>query len=115
MNASRLEKRLRFPLSCSTILWRKAKRNCFASVTSDGGQHIIHLPPGYDDDYTLRALLHELCHITIPGELSAFGAFEEEILERVLEPLLMEHLRSCPRKHAWWLNEIRKARPGGAA
>ena len=111
MNAARLEKRLRYAFECSSIVWQKPKRNQFAAVVADAGGKVIYLPPGYDDDYTLRTLLHELCHVAIPGELGAFGDFEEHILERVLEPQLMDHLTACPRKHAWWLRKLREARP----
>ena len=110
MNESRLEKRLRYAFDCSTIVWKKPKADTFASVTADAGAKVIHLPPGYDDDYTLRTLFHELCHVAVPGELGAFGEFEEDILMRVLEPRLMQHLVECPRKHSWWLKKLREAR-----
>jgi hypothetical protein len=108
-----LERRLRFSLACSTIKWRKLKKPTFAMVTADQGQHhLITLPRGWDDDFTLRALLHELLHVTVPGELGAFGVFEEDILERVLEPRLMDHLLRHPRKQAFWLKALKKAREG---
>ena len=110
MNESRLEKRLRYAFECSSIVWRKPHAERFAEVVADAGGKVISLPPGYDDDYTLRTLLHELCHVAIPGELGAFGVFEEDILMRVLEPRLMAHLVECPRKHAWWLRKLREAR-----
>lgn len=110
MNESRLEKRLRFAFECSTIRWSQPKNERFAAVTADAGQKVIILPPGCDDDYTLRTLFHELCHVAIPGELGAFGAFEEDILLRVLEPRLMHHLVERPRKHSWWLRKLREAR-----
>ena len=113
MNASRLEKRLRFQLDCSTIVWRKAKSDQFAKVVADAGSKVVSLPPGYDDYFTLQALVHELAHVAIPGELGAFGEFEEDILERVIEPAMMDHLLNSPRKHAWWLKKLREARENG--
>ena len=105
-----MEKRLRFAYECSTIRWKHPKDDQFACVTPDAGKHLIELPPGFDDDYTLRTLIHELCHVAIPGELGAFGTFEEDILMRVLEPRMMHHLIERPRKHAWWLNRLKEAR-----
>ena len=112
MNESKLEKRLRWAFECSTIVWRKPKSDQFARVTADAGKKLIVLPPGYDDDYTLRTLLHELTHVAIPGELGAFGDFEEDILMRVLEPRIMQHLVECPRKHSWWLKKLRESMEG---
>ena len=106
MNEAALEKRMRFAFECSTIRWAKPKDEQFAAVTADAGKKVILLPPGYDDDYTLRAL----CHVAIPGELGAFGVFEEDILMRVLEPRLMHHLVERPRKHAWWLRKLREVK-----
>ena len=110
MNDTRLEKRLRFAFECSTVRWANPKDDQFAAVTADAGQKVIYLPRGYDDDYTLRTLFHELCHVAIPGELGAFGDYEEDILMRVLEPRLMNHLVERPRKHAWWLRKLREVR-----
>lgn len=110
MNESRLEKRLRFAFECSTVRWADPKRERFAAVTADAGSKVIVLPPGFDDDYTLRTLLHELCHVAIPGELGAFGSFEEDILLRVLEPRMMHYLVERPRIHAWWVRKLREAR-----
>lgn len=110
MNEARLEKRLRFAFECSTVRWKHPKAEQFASVVADAGNKVIELPPGYDDDYTLRTLLHELCHVAIPGELGAFGDFEEDILMRVLEPRLMSHLVERPKKHSWWLKKLREVR-----
>lgn len=113
MNEARLEKRLRFALECSTIVWKKPSRNTFASVTTKTGERFtITLPPEQDDDYTLRTLFHELCHVSLPGELSAFGVFEEDILIRVLEPRLMDHVTNRPRKHQWWMKRLREAKEG---
>jgi hypothetical protein len=112
MTAANLEKRLRFSFECSTIKWRVPKSDVFAHVDADKGQHVVVLPPGYDDNYTLRTLFHELCHVAIPGELGAFGAFEEDILIRVLEPALMQHVVDRPRKHAWWIKRLHEAKEG---
>lgn len=109
MNESRLEKRLRFQLACSRIVWKKP-RGSYAAIHANAGNKIIHLPPDKDDDYQLRTLLHELMHVAIPGELGAFGVFEEDILERVLEPRMMDHLLNRPVKHRWWLKQIREAK-----
>jgi hypothetical protein len=110
VNASRLEKRLRFAFECSTVMWANPKDEQFAAITADAGKKVIYLPPGYDDDYTLRTLFHELAHVAIPGELGAFGEYEEDILLRVLEPSLMQHLVERPRKHAWWLRKLKGVR-----
>lgn len=110
MTEARLEKRLRFQLDCSRIVWKRARRGQFAKVVAESGQNIIYLPPGHDDDFTLRTLLHELMHVAIPGELAAFGIFEEDILERVLEPRMMDHLLRHPAKQAWWLKRLKSAR-----
>ena len=100
-------------LSCSDIVWRKPKRDRYAMVVAEQGQrHRIILPPDADDDYVLRTLLHELLHVTVPGELGAFGVFEEPILERVLEPLMLDYLLRRPKKHERWLAAVKKAREG---
>jgi hypothetical protein len=112
MNEARLEKRLRYAFECSSIVWRTPRAEQFAKIIADAGDKVISLPPGYDDDYTLRTLFHELCHVAIPGELGAFGVFEEDILMRVLEPRLMTYLVERPRKHAWWLKKLREAKEG---
>ena len=112
MNESRLEKRLRYALKCSRIVWRKPTKHTFASVDPKGGTATIRLPPELDDDYTLRTLLHELMHISIHAELGAFGAFEEDIMIRVLEPRMMGWLTEHPRHQAWWLKKLRVAREG---
>ena len=111
MNESRLEKRLRFQLDCSEVRWRKPKKDgTFAQVEADSGKKIIWLPPGFDDHYTLRTMFHELCHVAIPGELAAFGDFQEDVIERVLEPRLMEYMVRHPRSHSWWLKKLRELR-----
>ena len=116
MTESRLEKRLRFSLSCSTIKFRKMRKPTFAMVVVEQGQHHrISLPKGHDDHFTLQTLIHELLHVTVPGELSAFGVFEEDILERVLEPRIMDYLHRNPSVQSWWLKQLRKAREGADA
>ena len=112
MNESRLEKRLRWALDCSTIVWKAPKKDQFAKVTADKGQHVIELPPGHDDWYTLQTLIHELCHVAVPGELGAFGTFEEDVIERVLEPRMMDYLARRPKIQAWWLARLREAKEG---
>ena len=112
MNESRLEKRLRYALACSTIVWRKPRKNRYAMVTSENGVHVIMLPPERDEFYTLQTLIHELCHVAIPGELGAFGTFEEEIIMRVLEPIMMNWLTEHPKQQRWWLKKLREAREG---
>lgn len=112
MTEASLEKRMRFAFDCSRVVWKRPKGDQFAAVTADKGSKVVYLPPGYDDDYTLRTLFHELCHIAIPGELGGFGTFEEDIIMRVLEPRLMAHLMDCPRKHSWWLRKLRETKEG---
>jgi hypothetical protein len=107
---AKLEQRLRFAYECCTIVWKKPKKDAFASVTADSGKKVICLPPGFDDDYLLRTLVHELAHVAIPGELGAFGTFEEDILLRVIEPRLMNYLTQTPRRHAWWMKKLREAK-----
>lgn len=110
MNESRLEKRLRWAFDCSAVRWKKPRKEQFARVDADAGKKVITLPEGHDDDYTLRTLFHELCHVAIPGELGAFGKFEEDIILRVLEPRMMEWLVGHPRCHSWWLKKLRELR-----
>jgi hypothetical protein len=109
-----LEKRLRYAMACSRVVWRKKpfKRH-FAQVASSNGQHVITLPSeGYDPDYLLRTLIHELAHVALPGELEAFGVFSEDVLERVIEPRMMDHLLRHPRKQARWLKAMAATREG---
>jgi hypothetical protein len=116
VNESRLEKRLRFQLECSTIVWKKPKSSAFASVTADAGKKRIVMPlahplgKSYDDWYLLQTLFHELAHVAVPGELGAFGNMEEDVLERVIEPRLMAWVVKRPRIHAWWLRKLREAK-----
>lgn len=111
MTEASLERRLWFMLSCCDIVWRKPRKRTYAMVVAEQGRkHRVTLPTGADDDYTLRTLIHELLHVTVPGELSAFGIFEEDILERVLEPRLMDYLLRTPKRHERWLAAVRKAR-----
>lgn len=111
MTEAGLERRLWFALQCSDIVWRKPRKRTYAMVIAEQGKrNRISLPPDADDEYTVRTLFHELLHVTIHGELGAFGIFEEDILERVLEPRLMDYLLRSPRKHEKWLRAIREAR-----
>lgn len=81
----------------------------------------ITIPHGFDDDYTLRYVFHELLHIVLPGELGAFGQYEEDIIKRVLEPSLIRYVTDNGRRHARWLNNLkriprsRRARAPGTA
>ena len=104
-----LEKRLRFQFECSVIHWKKPKKDQFAHVSAENGKKVIDLPPGYSDDYTLRTLFHELSHVAIPGELSAFMDWEEDLLEKVVEPNLMAYVLSEPRLHEFWLSKLKEA------
>jgi len=108
MTAANLEKRLRFAFDCSTVVWKKSSGWVLAKADVDKGRTIVTLPAGYDDDFTLRTLLHELCHVAIHGELASFGIFEEEILVRVIEPVLMEYVTGNTRKHEWWLKKLKE-------
>lgn len=104
-----LEKRLRFQMDCSTIVWKVPKVGDYeATIDPVSGHHTIHLPPGYDDFYTLRFLFHELGHVAAPGELSAFHDWEEDILERVEEPQLMAYILANSRIHEYWLRRLRE-------
>lgn len=109
MTAANLERRLRFVLSCSRIEFKTGK-GYIGKIEVDAGDKVITLPPDYDDHYTLMVLIHELAHIAIVGELAAFGVFEELILQRVIEPCIIQHIVDSPRKHAWWIKELRQAR-----
>ena len=115
MNESRLEKRLRYAFECSQVVWKKPVKGRFAQVTADSGKKVIWLPPGYDQFYTLQTLIHELCHVAIPGELGAFGSFEEDIIMRVIEPAMMNWLTEHPRSQAWWLKKLRESKGGEVA
>jgi len=105
-----VERRLRGALSSSVVRFRKLKNPTFACVTMDNGKAVITLPRGFDDDYILRTLLHELMHFAMPGELAAWGSWEEDILERVVEPNLMRWIVGQPRIHAWWLRKLTQLR-----
>jgi hypothetical protein len=124
VNESRLEKRLRFQLDCSRIVWKKPTKKQFARVDHDMGGFKITLPTEhhqgktYDDEYLLQTLFHELTHVSMPGELWAWGDFTEDILTRVVEPRLMAHLANEPKVQAWWLKALKKlkeAKGGGAS
>jgi hypothetical protein len=105
-----IEKRLWYSLSLSTIKWRKGTKHEYASVDSWNAHHTIWLPPDQDDDYTLRYLVHELAHVSISSELGAFDCFEEPILERVVEPRMIDYFMRRRYKHAKWLRALREAR-----
>ena len=107
-----LEKRLRF-LAQTTPTFHGPLKGCFALTTMVNGTNTITLPDPqkWDDDYILRTYIHELCHIALPGELVAFGIFEESIIERVLEPYVMLHILKRPRIHEWWLKRLAAAQP----
>jgi hypothetical protein len=113
MNESVLERRLRLLFAACKVKFAKRKTS-FADVLMDAGTVVITLPPGYDDDYTLRTLLHELTHKAMPGELAAWGAFEEDIIMRVIEPRLMHWLNEHPKRHSWWLKQLSRAREANA-
>ena len=108
LTAASLEKRMRFLLDTAKVVWRKPTKHMWAYMQPSSGQVTIALPPGKDDDYTLRYLLHELSHYALPGELAAFGAFEEDIIERVLEPRLIEYVLKYRTKHEWWIKRLRE-------
>jgi len=110
LTVSKLEKRLRFLLDTSTIVWKKASKTTWAYMQPSAGAVTIALPPDKDDDHVLRLLFHELCHYALPGELMAFGEFEEDILGRVLEPKLMEHVTNHRTIQRWWLKRLRELR-----
>lgn len=109
MNESKLESRLRLLFAASRVKFGPLK-GCLGHTTMDAGNVVITLAPGYDDDYTLRTLLHELTHKAMPGELAAWGSFEEDIITRVVEPRLMFWLNEHPRRHAWWIKQLAAAR-----
>ena len=107
LTPSSLEKRLR-DLSNLVRLKRKKLKSSYALVTYDAGVYTISLPPDKDDDYDLRTFLHELTHIACGPELSPWGApFCEGILERVIEPHMIQYIIASPAKHRWWLNRLK--------
>lgn len=108
LTAASLEKRMRFLLETSRVVWRKPTKKMWAYMQPVQGQVTIALPPDQDDDYLLRYLFHELAHYALPGELAAFGVFEEDIIERVIEPRLIEHLFQRRKKHEWWIKKLRE-------
>ena len=101
-----LERRMRLLFSASVVRFGKLKKPTFACVTMENGKAVITLTDGFDDDYTLRTLFHELVHLAMPGELSSWGSWEEDILERVVEPNLMRWIVGRPRIHSWWLRQV---------
>lgn len=110
MNESKLESRLRLLLAACKVRIAPLKGGTLGHTTMDGGNVAITIAPGFDDDYTLRVLIHELTHKAMPGELAAFGSFEEDILARVIEPRLMFWLVEHPRRHAWWMRQVKAIR-----
>lgn len=107
MTAAALEKRLRLLFAATPIRWQEpAERSHFANITMDKGAAYITMPQGFGPYYTLMKLIHELSHKAIPGELAAFGEMEEDILERVVEDWLWDHIVRRPRKHEWWINQM---------
>lgn len=110
MNESKLESRLRLLLAACKVRIAPLKGGTLGHTTMDNGGVVITLAPGYDDDYTLRTLLHELTHKAMPGELASFGSFEEDIIMRVLEPRLMFWLNEHPKRHAWWMRQLKAIR-----
>jgi predicted methyltransferase len=111
LTVSTLEKRLRYLLDCSRVRFRKLK-GCTGRMDVDLGQVTISLAPGFDDDTTLRILIHELCHLAMPGELYALGVFEEMVIARVLEPQLIDYIAAESKRQAWWLTRLKKLRGG---
>jgi hypothetical protein len=107
-----VEKRLRLLFANSVVRFGKLKRPTLACTTMEAGKHVITLPDGHDDFYTLRVLFHELIHLALPGELAAFGTWEESIIERVAEPELMHWITGRPRVQAWWLKQLSALREG---
>lgn len=109
MNEHKLEARLRLLFEASTVRFRKLKR-AYAQITMDAGTSTITLPLGYDDDFTLRLLLHELSHKAMVAELAALGDFEEDFINRVIEPRMMLWLSHRKKSLAWWLRRLKQAR-----
>lgn len=109
MNEHTIERRCRLLFDSCRVQFGSLKTSS-ACTTMDAGRTVVTLPHGFDDDYTLRTLLHELVHLAHPGELAALGGFEEDFLNRVIEPRLMFWLVGKPRRHAWWVKRIRDLR-----
>ena len=110
LTTAAVEKRLRLVFAAHVVRFGKLKKPTLAVVTMDAGKAVITLPRGYDDYMTLMMLLHELMHFAMPGELAAWGEWEEDMLERVAEPRLMQWIVGHPRAYAWWLKNLRALR-----
>lgn len=116
LTVAALNKRMLYVFETVKVRFGKPK-SCEAIVSPSQGQVTpITIPRGFDDDYTLRYIFHELAHVVLPGELSAFGEFEEDIIVRVLEPAWIRYVTSNGRRHARWLANVKRI-PGykGAA
>lgn len=107
--SSALERRLRLLYNNVNLRFGVVKGGVGMAVM-DAGKVTITLPLGYDDDYTLRVLIHELTHHAMPGELAAWGAFEEDILNRVVEPRMMFWITERAKTHAWWVKRLNQAK-----
>jgi len=109
VNESKLERRLRLLFDNCEVRFGPVKGGV-GQTTMDAGKVVVTLPTGYDDDYTLRVLIHELTHHAMPGELAAWGAFEEDILNRVVEPRMMFWITERARTHQWWVKRLNQAK-----
>lgn len=105
MTTATLERRVRLLYDASTVQFGDLKAST-ACTTMDSGRAVITLPRGFDDYYTLQILLHELVHLAMPGQLAAWGTWEEDILVRVAEPNLMHWLVEHPKRHSWWIKRL---------
>jgi len=102
-----LEKRLR-DISHLVRLRRKKLKSSYAQVVYENGIYTITLPPPKDDDYDLRTFLHELIHIACGPELSPWGEkFQEDFLERTIEPAMIQYIIAHPTRHIQWLKRLK--------
>ena len=109
MTTATIERRLRLLYDATRVQFGDLKAST-ACTTMDGGKAVVTLPHGYDDYYTLQILLHELVHLAMPGQLAAWGTWEEDIVVRVAEPNLMHWLTEHPKRHEWWVKRLCKLR-----
>lgn len=79
-----------------------------AECIMDAGTCTIRISPLIPPARRLPLFLHELCHLALPGELAAFGTFEEAILEQVLEPALLAHINADSRRRRFWTARLEK-------
>ena len=109
LTAASLNKRMLFVFKTVKMRYGKLK-SCEAIVSprQGGDPTPITIPRGFDDDYTLRYVFHELSHIVLPGELGAFGEFEEDIIIRVLEPAWIRYVTANGRRHAAWISNLKR-------